>query len=252
MKKLEGKKLIVTGGSSGMGAAAVKVFVREGAQVVSIDLNEPKEELRVTGVTYLKGNVSDQMGIREVFAEAVSQLGGVDGLFNIAGINHFIPTMELTSQELDTVFAVNIKGVFFCCQAVYPYLKEKGGCIVNFGSQASYHPGPDSAHYAASKAAVESFTTKIAWEWGPDKIRCNTVWPSAWTPLFEKTVLNGAEVTDEMKAEVQKGMQAAFPLGYLGDPEEDIAPALVFLASDDSRYITGQCLPVNGGSAMVY
>ena len=75
--------------------------------------------------------------------------------------------------------------------------------------------------------------------------------PSAWTPLFEKTVLNGQTVTPELKAQIQSGMKEAFPLGYLGDPEEDIAPALVFLASDDSRYITGQQIAVNGGSAMV-
>lgn len=250
--KLENKRIIVTGGSSGMGAGAVKVFAKEGAKVVSIDINEPNDQNKVEGVSYLKGNVADQAGIKEVFAEAVKTLGGLDALFNIAGINHFIPTMDLTSEELDAVFGVNIKGVIFCCQAAYPYLKENGGSIVNFGSQASFNPGPDSSHYAASKAAVESFTYKIALEWGPNKIRANTIWPSAWTPLFEKTVLNGATVTPELKAQVQEGMKQAFPLGYLGDPEEDIAPVLVFLASDDSRYVTAQTLPVNGGSAAVH
>lgn len=250
--KLENKRIIVTGGSSGMGAAAVKVFAKEGAKVVSVDINEPAEQNRTDGVIYMKGNVADQKGISEVFDAAVKELGGLDALFNVAGINHFIPTMSLTNEELDAVFAVNIKGVIFCCQAAYPYLKENGGSIVNFGSQASFNPGPDSSHYAASKAAVESFTYKIALEWGPDQIRANTVWPSAWTPLFEKTVLNGATVTPELKAQVQAGMKQAFPLGYLGDPEEDIAPVLVFLASDDSRYVTAQTLPVNGGSAAVH
>lgn len=248
--KLEGKRIIVTGGASGMGMAAVKKLVEEGAKVVSIDINA-SEANNSNNITYLKGNVTNKEEISDRIAKAVDILGGLDSLFCIAGINRFTPAEEIEEVELDNIFDVNVKGVLFANQAVFPYLKENGGTIINFGSQASFNPGPDSAHYAASKAAVAAFTCKIAWEWGKYGIRANTVLPSAWTPLFEKTCLNGQEATPELKAQLQKGMKNAFPLGRLGDPEDDIAPALVFLASDDSRYITGQQIAVNGGSAMV-
>ncbi|MFU2205148.1 SDR family NAD(P)-dependent oxidoreductase [Streptococcus pluranimalium] len=250
--QLKDKKIIVTGGTSGMAAAAAKRFVEEGAKVVSLDLGLPDEENRIHGVNYLVGTVTDKLELEKLYAEAVEWLGGLDTLFNIAGVNRFKPTLDLTSEDIDLLFDVNVKGLIFSCQAAYPYLKENGGSIINFGSQASFNPGPDSSHYAAAKAAVLAFTYKIAWEWGKDGIRCNTIWPAAWTPLFEKTVLQGAPVTPELKSQIQDGMKNAFPLGYLGDPYDDIAPALVFLASDQSRYITGQCLPINGGSASVF
>lgn len=248
--KLEGKKIIVTGGSSGMGAAAVKKFAEEGAKVVSIDIHLPDGNA-CEHISYLKANVSNKEEIRDAVSKAVETLEGLDCLSCIAGINRFTSVEEMTEQEIDNIFAVNVKGVIFTNQAAFPYLKKNGGSIINFGSQASFNPGPDSAHYAASKAAVAAFTCKIAWEWGKYNIRANTVLPSAWTPLFEKTCLNGQEVTSELKEQIQAGMKETFPLGRLGDPETDIAPALVFLASDDSRYITGQQLAVNGGSAMV-
>lgn len=248
--KLEGKRIIVTGGTSGMGAAAVKKFLSEGAAVAVLDLNVP-DQSGSENPFYLKCDVSNKEDVASAVARAVETLGGLDSLFCIAGINQFTSVEKLTESAIDKLLSVNVKGVIFSNQAVLPYLKEHGGSIVNFGSQAAFNPGPDSAHYAASKAAVAAFTYKIAWEWGKYGIRANTVLPSAWTPLFEKTVLNGQTVTPELKAQIQSGMKEAFPLGYLGDPEEDIAPALVFLASDDSRYITGQQIAVNGGSAMV-
>ena len=248
--KLENKKIIVTGGASGMGAAAVKVFAREGAKVVTIDINEVNE--KVDSVTYLQADVSNKDSITNAINDAVGKLGGLDALFSIAGINHFIPTDELTPEEITNLFAVNVNGVIFSCQAALPHLQANGGgSIVNFGSQAAINPGPDSSHYAASKAAVATFTSKIAWEWGKYNTRANTVLPSAWTPLFEKLCCPGMEITPEIKAGIQANMKDTFPLGRLGDPEDDIAPALVFLASDDSKYISGQAIGLNGGSAMV-
>lgn len=249
--KLQGKKIIVTGGASGMGAAAVKVFANEGAAVVSIDVNDVNVEDRIEGVTYVRGNVVDKEEITRVINSAVETLGGVDSLFCIAGINRFTPTEQIEEKEFDSIFSVNVKGVFFCNQAILPHMKEKGGSIVNFGSQAAIAPGPDSSHYAASKAAVAAFSNKVAWEWGQYNIRVNTVLPSAWTPLFEKLCCGGQEVTPEMKEQMQAGMKSTFPLGHLGDPETEIAPVLVFLASDDSKYISAQSIAINGGSASV-
>lgn len=247
--QLENKKIIVTGGTSGMGAAAVEAFVGAGAEVAVLALNKPEKQ--ITGVHYYQCNVADKKALSEAIDAAVDVLGGVDSLFCIAGINQFIPTLQLREEDIDKVFAVNVKGVIFAAQAVFPYMKENGGAIINFGSQAASNPGPDSAHYAAAKAAVAAFSAKIAAEWGKYNIRVNTVLPAAWTPLFEKTVLKGQKVTPELKQQVQKQMGQAFPLGYLGDPLKDIAPALVFLASDAAHYITGQQIAINGGSAMV-
>lgn len=248
---LNGKRIIVTGGASGMGASTVKVFKEVGANVVSIDINEVSKENQLEGVTYLQGDIS-KISIKEVIDQGVELLGGLDAFFNIAGVNQFIPTEELTVDNIDFVLSVNVKGTILTNQAVFPHLKEHGGSIVNFGSQAAIAPGPDSSHYACSKAAVQAFTNKIAWEWGKYGIRCNTVMPSAWTPLFEKLCCPpGVEMTPELKEQIQSGMKDAFPLGHLGDPETEIAPVLVFLASDESSYMTAQTFAINGGSASV-
>ena len=233
-----------------MGQAAVKVFLQEGAEVAVLDINVPEAAAKER-LHYLKANVADRENVTAAVNEAVEIMGGLDSLFCIAGINRFTKAEDMAEQDIDEILSVNVKGVMFTCIAALPHLKEHGGSIVNFGSQAAFNPGPDAAHYSASKAAVASFTSKIAWEWGKYGIRANTVLPSAWTPLFEKTCLPGQVVTPELKAQVQEGMKDTFPLGYLGDPEEDIAPPLVFLASDDSKYITGQQIAINGGSAMV-
>lgn len=246
--KLEGKRIIVTGGGRGMGLEAVKRFVDEGAKVVSIDVSE---QVGYKDVILKKANVSKKEEITKAIDDSVNELGGLDAIYNIAGVNHFIPTMDLSEEEINLIFDVNVKGVIFSCQAAFPHLKDNGGVIVNFGSQAAHNAGPDSSHYSASKAAVQSFSHKIACEWGKYGIRVNTILPAAWTPLFEQTVLNGQPVTPELKAQVQAGMKEVFPLGYVGDPYDDIAPVLVFLATDDSKYITAQAIAVNGGSAFV-
>ncbi len=180
---IKGKRIIVTGGGSGMGNAAVRRFADEGARVVTIDLNDQQA---YKDVIAMKGNVTDKAQITEVIGEAVKKLGGLDALFNIAGVNRFCKVEETAEDTMDFILSVNVKGLLFCCQAAFPYLKENGGSIINFGSQAADNSGPDSAIYSASKAAVASITRKIAWEWGQYGIRANTVEPSAWTPLFEQ------------------------------------------------------------------
>lgn len=242
------EKIIVTGGARGMGREAVKKFCDEGALVVSIDLSEQKN---YKNVILKRASVSNKEEITKTIDQAVKELGGLDAIYNIAGVNHFLPTLELTEEEIDLILSVNVKGVLFSCQAAFPHLKENGGVIVNFGSQAANNAGPDAVHYSASKAAVQTISHKLAYEWGKYGIRVNCVLPSAWTPLFEQTVLQGQKVTPELKATVQEGMKEVFPLGYLGDPYEDIAPVLVFLASEDSKYITAQAIAVNGGSSFV-
>lgn len=255
--ELSGKKIIVTGGASGIGEATIKHLVRMGANVVNIDMNDEKGELICTEATtkgagkaiYLNGNVSKKGEIFDRINHAVELLGGLDSLCCIAGINRFTLPEDITEEELDLILSVNVKGVVFCNQAVFSHLREHGGSIINFGSQAALGPGPDGAHYSASKAAVISFTRKIASEWGKYNIRANAVLPAAWTPLFESL---RATMTAEQLVAQEEQIKMGFPLGRLGDPEKDIAPVVAFLASDDARYITGQMVCVNGGSFMAH
>lgn len=255
MERLKGKRIIVTGGSSGIGKAAVRSFAAEGAAVVAVGSSdehcrEAHDALAAEGfnVLFLRADVADRAQAFQVVQDAAATLGGVDALFCIAGTNCFTPIEDITEEELDRLFAVNLKGTVFCNQAVFPFMRETGGSIVNFGSQSALANGPDGAHYAASKAAVDAFTRKVAWDWGRYGIRANTVLPAARTPLFERLCGGG---DDESRAQMEAGLVRSFPLGRLGDPDADIAPVLVFLASDDSRYVSGQMIAVNGGSCSV-
>lgn len=255
--KLGGKKVIVTGGASGIGEASLKALIKEGANVVSIDMNDEKGEVIAKAATaqgpgkafYLHGNVTNRNEIFEQVNQAVALLGGLDAMCCIAGTNRFTPPEDITEEELDLLFSVNVKGVIFSNQAAFPHLREHGGSIINFGSQAALGPGPDGAHYSASKAAVISFTRKIAADWGKYNIRANSFLPAAWTPLFDAM---RATMDPEALAAMDANMAATFPLGRLGDPEKDIAPVLPFLVSDDAHYITGQMFLVNGGSFMAH
>lgn len=254
MGRLEGKRIIVTGGTSGVGKAAVRAFVREGALVASVSSNESRGEaarveLASEGLEarFLYADIARRDGAFGGVGRAAEELGGVDALFCVAGTNCFTPIEDISEEELDRLISVNLKGTVFCNQAVFPLMRAKGGSIVNFGSQASLASGPDGAHYAASKAAVQAFTRKVAWDWGRYGIRANVVLPAARTPLFERLCCPEGVIDDAMEAALGR----SFPLGRLGDPDDDIAPVLVFLASDESRYVTGQMIAVNGGSCVV-
>lgn len=255
--RLEGKRIIVTGGASGIGEAALNALVKNGANVVSIDMNDEKgrevsekaTEIGPGKASYLHGNVTNRADIFQQIDHAVELLGGLDALCCIVGTNRFTAPEDITEEEIDLLFSVNVKGVIFSNQAAFPHLRERGGAIVNFGSQAALDPGPDGAHYSASKAAVISFTRKIASEWGKYNIRANSFLPAAWTPLYDQM---RATMNPEEVAMMDAQSAAIFPLGRLGDPADDIAPVLPFLVSEDAQYITGQMIVVNGGSFMAH
>jgi NAD(P)-dependent dehydrogenase (short-subunit alcohol dehydrogenase family) len=257
MTGIENKRIIVTGGASGIGEAAVKAFARAGAHVASFDVNDTRgEEIAADAtrrgpgtVSYFHADVSQKADVETATRAAVAQLGGLDSLFNIAGIWRASSAESITEKDWDRIFDINVKGTLLTNQAVFPHLKKEGGSIINTGSDAALMPYLQGAHYSASKGAVISFTRTIAGEWGKHGIRANAVVPAIWTAMYEQ---RRAELSPEELAAHDAQRAAEIPLGgKLGDPDTDLAPVLVFLASDASKFITGQIIPVNGGLGQV-
>jgi NAD(P)-dependent dehydrogenase (short-subunit alcohol dehydrogenase family) len=229
----------------------------EGARVVSLDILD-KDGRRVaaeahrTGpgsATYVHCDVADRSEVDTAFERALTWLGGLDVLANVAGVERRSPAAEITDEEWDIVFDVNVKGTLHTNQAAYRAMQAGGGRIVNFGSDAGLGPYPNGAHYSASKGAVMSWTRTAAAEWASCGITVNSVVPAIWTPMYDEY---RARLDPHELVLHDAGMQARVPLGgRLGDAERDLAPVMVFLASDDSRFITGQIVSVNGGIGMV-
>ncbi len=251
---LADRRVIVSGGAQGIGAAVVHAFVREGARVASLDIDDERGRKVVAeagdATTYHHCDVRRRAEVEAVFARAAEELGGLDVLVNPAGIEAAMPAEELTDEEWDRVFDVHVKGTFYTNQAAFPYLREAGaGRIVNFGSGGGIRGQRGSAHYAAAKGAVGAWTRTVAQEWGPHGITVNAVVPSAWTRQYES---HRARMTPEQLADHDRHMQGVIPLGGThGDPLRDIAPVVVFLASDLSHFMTGQSVSVNGGMVML-
>ena len=256
MSKIAGKRVIITGGARGIGGEAVKYFVNEGAQVVSFDVRDEEgqalaEAANAAGpgkVTYLTVDVTDTAAINAGVADAVKSLGGLDSVINVAGVAPHAPADNIPEEDWDILFAVNVKGLHYVCAAAFPHLKEAGGTIINFASDAGLLDDPiHSCAYSASKGAVMSYSRTLAKEWAKYKIRVNSVNPVVASPLEKETM---AKLTEEERAEYYRKIQDAVPLGgKLGDAYSDLAPVLAFLVSDDSKFITSQIIPVNGGLA---
>jgi NAD(P)-dependent dehydrogenase (short-subunit alcohol dehydrogenase family) len=228
----------------------------EGARVFSLDILDDDgrrvaDEATETGpgwASYRHCNVAVRAGVDGVFSEVVVQMGRLDVLANIAGVEGHAAPATVSDDEWDRVFDVNVKGTLYTNQAAHRAMRARGGRIINVGSDAALGANPNGAHYSASKGAVMSWTRSVAAEWGRDGITVNTLVPAMWTSMYERF---REALSDEDRAMHDAGMAAAIPLGgKLGDPERDLAPVMVFLAGDGSRFITGQLISVNGG--MVY
>lgn len=248
---LNGKRAIVTGGASGIGAATVRAYVREGARVVALDV-DAENGARVcaaAGATFIACDVADRGAVDDAVGRAVHELGGLDVMANAAGVERRTPAEEIPDAEWDLVFAVNVKGTLHTNQAAFPHLRARGGRIINFGSGAGIRGQAGSAHYAASKGAVMAWTRTVAQEWARYRITVNSVVPAIWTPMYDAW---RARMSDQERAIHDLAMQHVVPLGgRLGDPDGDMAPVMVFLASDASHFMTGQCFAVDGGMIML-
>jgi NAD(P)-dependent dehydrogenase (short-subunit alcohol dehydrogenase family) len=253
MKRLQGKVCIVTGAALGIGRACALRFADEGARIALFDvLDTPGRalctELRLLGVDadYWHVDVSREAQVQAAIAGVAERFGGIDVLVNnagIAGANK--PTHELTESEWDSVQAVNVKGVFLCTKHAIPHLRRAGrGSIVNLSSIYGLVGGGDVPPYHASKGAVTLMSKNDALIYAPDRIRVNSVHPGfIWTPMVEGH-LRGSGATDLAAARVE--LDALHPLGHIGEPD-DIAWAVVYLASEEAKFVTGAEFVVDGG-----
>ena len=252
--ELSNKRIIVTGCASGMGAATVRAYVNAGATVVGMDVNDEHgqqvcDEASEQGsgtASYLHVDVADFASVSAAFAAAVEQLGGLDALAHPAAIHKMGDASEVTSEDWDQVFAINVRGTMLTNQAAFPYLKAAGGgSIINFGSISGQRPEPTSAAYSAAKGAVHSWTRTAAGTWGMDKVRVNAILPAIATPMYHAA---RASMTPEQNEDSYWRNLQSIALGEeYGDPDDDLGPVMVFMASDASKFITGQLIPVDGG-----
>lgn len=246
--KLHGKVAIITGGDSGIGRAAAVAFAKEGAAVAICYLNEHKdaaetkrlvEEYGVRCMTH-SGDIGDPATSKDLVKQTVAQLGGVDIVVNNAAEQHVHETLDdLTPEELEKTFRTNIFAMFYLVQAALPHL-QKGSTIINTASIVAYQGHPKLLPYTATKGAIVSFTRGLSNMLVPKGIRVNAVAPGPiWTPLIPATF------PDEKVEKFGKDT----PMKRPGQPEE-VALAFVYLASEDSSYMSGQTLHVNGGTVV--
>ncbi|WP_408959358.1 SDR family NAD(P)-dependent oxidoreductase [Natrinema sp. 74] len=247
--RLEGKTAFVTGAGSGLGRKAAELFAEEGATIVAadIDLESAEETIgRVEdagrGGAALEVDVRDADAVHAAVDEAVSEFG-LDIMLNNAGVSHERSNVEeIDEGERDRVIDVNVKGVWNGCHAVIPHFKEQGsGAIVNTASLAGVIGAPQLGAYSLSKGAVVNFTRTVAAEVGPAGVRANAVCPGV-----TDTAMPRKNHTEEEWEQTKEEMSRYYPLKRLGRPE-DIANAMLFLASDEAAWITGEELVVDGG-----
>lgn len=246
-KKLNHKVAIVTGASKGIGASIAEHLADEGASVV-VNYSTSKDGAdRVVQSIKQKGgkaiaiqaNMTNQKDIERLFSETKKAFGTLDILVNNAGIYEFAPLDQITPEHFHKIFDLNVLGLLLACREAVKYFSPSSGSIVNISSLASTARVPNSAVYSGTKAAVDAITRVLATELGPRKIRVNSINPGI--VQTEGTASAGIDESD-----FSKETEAQTPIGRLGVPK-DIAPATVFLASDDAEWITGETLFITGG-----
>lgn len=237
MSKLQGKVAVITGGASGIGAATAKLFSEHGAKLVLVDLQEDlgtsfAQELR--DAIFVKADVTNEEQVANVFEKAKEAYGQVDIVFNNAGIGKVTPTHEVSYDEWRKTVAVDLDGVFLVArEAIRSFQQTGGGVIVNTASMYGWVGSPGSAAYNAAKGGVVNFTRSIGLEYAEHDIRVNALCPG-----FIDTPIIPEESKDILKQMT--------PMKRLGQSEE-MAKAVLFLASDDSSFMTGASLVVDGG-----
>ena len=252
MNRIKDKTVIVTGGALGIGQATCLLAAQEGAKVAITDLRDKEgralaAKIRKIGGTaeFWRLDVASESNVKTVFADIAKRFGGIDVLVNnagIAGVNK--PTDEITEAEWDKVIAVNVKGVFFCTKHAIPFLRKAGGgSIINISSIYGLISAPDIPPYHASKGAVRLMTKTDALLYAREHIRVNSVHPGyIWTPLVAALGKESPVGVERFR----KDLDGLHPLGHVGEPM-DIAYGILYLASDESKFVTGSELVIDGG-----
>jgi 3-oxoacyl-[acyl-carrier protein] reductase len=247
MSDLKGKVAVVTGASKGIGAGIAKGLAAKGAAVV-VNYASSREgadrvvaEITAQGgkAIAVQGDVSKAADVTRLFAETKASFGGLDVLVNNAGVYRFEPLEAVTEKEFHREFDTNVLGTILTIQEALKYFGPHGGSVINISSIASLNPTPDSVVYSATKSAVDSITRGLSRELGARKIRVNAIAPGG-------TASEGLVTAGILGSDFEKQIIGMTPLGRFGQPE-DIARVAVFLASDDSAWLTGERITASGG-----
>ena len=245
--KLSGKVAVVTGASKGIGAGIAKEFAAEGASVVvnyasaKQDADCVVDEISKRGgkAIAVQGNVAKKTEVERLFIEAEKAFGKIDVVVNNAGVYEFVPLEEATEEQFHRMFDVNVLGMLLATQEALKHFNSEGGSIINIGSLASSLTPPTAVIYNATKSAVDAITRTLAKELGARNIRVNSINPGM-------VITEGAVAGGYTEGDMRKMFESQTPLGRVGETD-DIAPAAVFFASDDSKWVTGEMLVIAGG-----
>lgn len=246
--RLNGRKVLITGGASGIGLATARRFVGEGARVALLDRDSTGLEraIQVLGETAVavQADVMDEANVHAAVEQAVQAMQGLDGLVNSAGISFWRSFADLTFEEWRRTLSINLDGVFLVCKAALPALKASGkATIVNIASGAGLQPRANFSHYCASKGGLVLFTKAIAMDLARNNIRVNAVCPGiVMTPLVERNLALTGEREAAYHRYVSRNLMQRFGTA------EEIADAVLWLSSSESAFVTGSALSVDGGS----
>lgn len=255
--EFEGKAAVVTGAGRGIGKAVALRMAEEGAGVALLDMDGDAAAATADEICRNGGNAiavpTDVTSKTQVFSAAKAAedtFGAVDIWVNCAGYSRILPFLEHTEEIWDRTLDINLKGMFFCCQAAVTHMKGHGGSIINFSSQSGKKGTNHYAAYCASKFGVRGLTQSVAVEFAPDKIRCNAICPGVvFTPMWDAQLGDYAKKRHIRDDEVMSRFISNTPLGRLCE-YEDVTDLVVFLAGKHSSYMTGQSFNLTGGSCM--
>ncbi|WP_102272534.1 SDR family NAD(P)-dependent oxidoreductase [Cytobacillus massiliigabonensis] len=251
MGKLLDKVVIITGGAGGIGSGMAKAMAKEGAIVTIVDLNEEAGkamEMELQAISpksmFLQANLMDRENLGQIIKTVVGKYGKLNVLVNNAHAAKQVTIEETTQADLDLSFGTGFYPTFYLMQAALPYLKESRGNVINFASGAGLAGHETQGAYAAAKEAIRGLSRVAANEWGRFGINVNIISPLADSP--------GVQAWAKAQPEYYEAVRSKIPMGRFGDVENDIGRVAVFLASEDSQYITGQTIMVDGGSLMLH